>query len=347
MKTSLFPHLGYGIISLFTDNPSRYGQLSRHMAKSADKWHFRFDVCPASGLSALEGMVAARRINLGNMGRYAILSMPLPPDAPVATCATFFSNLLDIADFGHGDVALPCDFLTEATDGMFEQIKPPAPACMAACDKVDDAFMIASPTTVEAEEEENFENLLAEATAEQRHILKAISALVREYVTRFHSMPPAALIEQCASGKVAIAADSEQTLSRIIVNSDIRIFLPGFNEVEIPLTPLHKAVYLLFLRHPEGILLKDISDHAGELEEIYAIVMPNRNERMSHKCISDMTDILSGSLIQKISNIKRIVSKIIANPDVASRYYIVGSRGSLYRIGLPADMISLPRILQP
>ncbi len=45
-------------------------------------------------------------------------------------------------------------------------------------------------------------------------------------------------------------------LSRLIVTEDLRIVLPDYQNMEIEMEPLVKAVYLLFLRHPEGIMYK-------------------------------------------------------------------------------------------
>lgn len=40
-----------------------------------------------------------------------------------------------------------------------------------------------------------------------------------------------------------------------------RILLPDYGDREIKMTPLAKAVYLLFLRHPMGIKFKCLPDH--------------------------------------------------------------------------------------
>ena len=58
----------------------------------------------------------------------------------------------------------------------------------------------------------------------------------------------------------------------IFVNRDYRIFLPKRNGQELKLRPLVKTVFLLFLRHPEGILLKSVGEYRAEMESLYSKV---------------------------------------------------------------------------
>ena len=60
-----------------------------------------------------------------------------------------------------------------------------------------------------------------------------------------------------------------EKLSRLVITSDYRIILPDYNDMEISMTPLVKAVYLLFLRHLEGIIFKHLMDYRDELKDIY------------------------------------------------------------------------------
>ena len=48
----------------------------------------------------------------------------------------------------------------------------------------------------------------------------------------------------------------DDRLSRLVIMKDYRLLLPDYNDMEIKMEPLVKAVYLLFLKHPEGILFK-------------------------------------------------------------------------------------------
>lgn len=46
-------------------------------------------------------------------------------------------------------------------------------------------------------------------------------------------------------------------LSRLLITKDCRFFLMDHENREVELQPVHKAVYLLFLAHPDGIEFKD------------------------------------------------------------------------------------------
>ena len=48
-----------------------------------------------------------------------------------------------------------------------------------------------------------------------------------------------------------------QPLPKLIISRSYRIFL-GEERKEVHLEPLVKSVYLLFLKHPEGIIFKDL-----------------------------------------------------------------------------------------
>ena len=48
-------------------------------------------------------------------------------------------------------------------------------------------------------------------------------------------------------------------LSRLLITKDYRFILADYDNTEVELQPVHKAVYLLFLAHPEGIEFKRLA----------------------------------------------------------------------------------------
>ena len=122
-------------------------------------------------------------------------------------------------------------------------------------------------------------------------------------------------------------------LSTLKIDPKYKIFLPEFNNIEIKLRPLEKALYFLFMRYPDGIYHSSLSEHRAELYEIYASIstMGDLNE-MRYR-IDDMVNALSDSASQKISRIKRVFEDAIG-PDLAKHYYIKGESGQKKKIDL-------------
>lgn len=58
-------------------------------------------------------------------------------------------------------------------------------------------------------------------------------------------------------------------LSRLLITKDYRFYLMDYGNRELELQPVHKAVYLLFLAHPEGIEFKRLGEYREELTRYY------------------------------------------------------------------------------
>ena len=127
-------------------------------------------------------------------------------------------------------------------------------------------------------------------------------------------------------------------LSRIVIDSDFRITLPDFGNLEIKLRPLPKALYFLFLRHPEGILLKHIFDYRSELLEIYKELNYFDNWENAVESINKLTNPTNNSINEKCSRIKEA---FVSNFDdaIAQFYYITGPRGKEKKVSLDPNLI--------
>jgi hypothetical protein len=122
-------------------------------------------------------------------------------------------------------------------------------------------------------------------------------------------------------------------LSTLKVDHRYKIFLPEFNNIEIKLRPLEKALYFLFMRHPDGIYHSSLSEHRNELYEIYAAISTMGDLTEMKYRIDDMVNALSDSASQKISRIKRVFEEAIG-PDLAKHYYIKGESGQKKKIDI-------------
>ena len=130
----------------------------------------------------------------------------------------------------------------------------------------------------------------------------------------------------------------EPQLSRLVVTKDHRIVLPDYQNMEISMEPINKAVYLLFLRHPEGIIFKYLPDYRRELMEIYQKLRPlGLNERAIHS-IEDVTNPCLNSINEKCARIRGAFVSMF-DEHLARHYYIYGLRGEAKKIDLPRDLV--------
>lgn len=72
-----------------------------------------------------------------------------------------------------------------------------------------------------------------------------------------------------AGGEKSNGAENRRD-ETIRITRDLRIMLPGRGGEEIRMRPITKSVFLLFLRHPEGIRFKEIGDYEEELAGYYS-----------------------------------------------------------------------------
>lgn len=126
--------------------------------------------------------------------------------------------------------------------------------------------------------------------------------------------------------------------SRLIIAKDYRIILPDYQNMEIKMEPLVKAVYLLFLNHPEGILFKHLPDYRKELTQIYVKLKPYGMNDKILQSIEDVTNPLLNSINEKCA---RIRGAFVGQFDdhIARLYYVDGLRGEAKKISLPRELV--------
>lgn len=128
-----------------------------------------------------------------------------------------------------------------------------------------------------------------------------------------------------------------EKLSRLVITKDKHILLPEYDK-EIKLPALPKAVYFLFLRHPEGIAFKYLPDYRKELSVIYEELRHGPLSEREKQSVEDVTDPLMNSINEKCARIREaFISKF--DEHLARRYYIDGKRGEPKRVSLPIDLI--------
>ncbi len=133
--------------------------------------------------------------------------------------------------------------------------------------------------------------------------------------------------------EILTALNEEELFPQLIVTEDFKIVLSGEQSVEVEMEPLVKAVYLLFLSHPEGIVLKCLPDFITELTNIYLLLRPAGMTERVKKSIMDVTNPTLNSINEKCTRIRKIFSNVLPS-HVASYYAISGKRGEAKKIDL-------------
>lgn len=137
-------------------------------------------------------------------------------------------------------------------------------------------------------------------------------------------------------------------LSRITISNSFKITLNDYDNMEITMEPIVKSVFLLFLRHEEGILFKNLADYQDELEIIYRAVKSKKNDidakiqagftpQISNN-VKSITNPLSNSINEKCTRIKEAFL-IHFHDSIAENYYIQGFRASEKVITLSRKLV--------
>ena len=114
------------------------------------------------------------------------------------------------------------------------------------------------------------------------------------------------------------------------ISKDYHILIDCFGLKEIPLRPLLRAVFILFLRHPEGIRIKEKQAYREELLDIYAHIFPNLDPDICRERIDRLIAPGQNAFSENLSHLNRALTSILG-PD-ASPYQVYGSNGRPRRI---------------
>ena len=137
--------------------------------------------------------------------------------------------------------------------------------------------------------------------------------------------------------EIASLLQIEQPLLKLTISKNYRIYL-GEDCVEVHMEPLVKSVFLLFMKHPEGIAFKNLPDYRQELTKIYSEVRPWGLTERAIQSIEDVTNPLLNSINEKCARIRSAFTRKF-DEGLAKNYYVTGERGEAKKIALPRNMV--------
>ena len=135
-------------------------------------------------------------------------------------------------------------------------------------------------------------------------------------------------------------------LSRLVITSDYRFILADYQQ-EVELQPVHKAVYLLFLAHPEGIEFKRLGDYRKELTDYYMQTAKMMDKEKIIEGVDHLVNPLDNAINEKCSRIKKTFLEMM--DEYRASYYIISSHTQKHIAGRiwyeRLKLITLPREL--
>lgn len=138
-------------------------------------------------------------------------------------------------------------------------------------------------------------------------------------------------------------------LSRLLITKDYRFVLVDYGNREVELQPVHKAVYLLFLAHPEGIEFKRLAEYRTELTDYYMKTARLMDKEKIMEGVDHLVNPLDNAINEKCSRIKRAFSTLM--DDYTACYYIISGHTQKHIAGSSRiwyerlKVITLPREL--
>ena len=138
---------------------------------------------------------------------------------------------------------------------------------------------------------------------------------------------------------------SQEGFSALHVNIQYEVELPFYN-IQIPLPPLAKAIYILYMRHPEGFYRKQIAEKLlrSELTQIYQKLRPNNSDTSIAKTIDDLCNFEKKNLDRQVCIINRAFRSALG--EMASYYLPSGKKGQPRALDFEHISFGLPDVLK-
>ena len=344
IDSELLYHLEYGKLYLFVSS-DRQAQAYSHLLKSSLRhsinlgWLSKMEVVTVyvPEVNRLGMVIAARKVNAGNIGRYSVLACVIQSMHTLDDgLFTFYNRLTSVEEDRDGDnstftLIFPEIGLAagESASRKFLSIDNYGDSRVREfpkeCNRMMNCFCapkkenwVEEPTPIEDDNTERF-TLTDEVGVEEAKLTKEDEAQIEILREDAQENDYA----QRLQGKYVV-----NTMPMLVVNRDRKIIFPEYNEMELKMSAASRTLYIWFLLHPEGCRLKELSSHRADFIDIYEEVHPGSNY------VEESVDALlkPDKLNQNLSRIKKMVRSIIINDDIAHNYFISRDDEGTYRL---------------
>ncbi|MBR4135275.1 MAG: hypothetical protein IKU03_02555 [Bacteroidales bacterium] len=168
----------------------------------------------------------------------------------------------------------------------------------------------------------------------ERREAEDLLEIVRQASVRLHELGISEKIikEYCCTG-------GDKPPERIRITKWYRILLPDRGNMEIKMRPLAKTLFILFLRHPEGIAFKALSDYRKEIYEIYGRVSGRSDLQAMSRSLEKLMDPCDNAINISRSRVSSALGKYFEGSRLG-QYLISGSAGTPKAIALDRSYVT-------
>lgn len=118
-----------------------------------------------------------------------------------------------------------------------------------------------------------------------------------------------------------------------------KIFFKDLGGLELRLNPKEKAIYLLFLNHPDGIQISHLHDYEKELTTLYSSLTNQTEPEVITRAVKTLVNPLENDINVVLSRINRKI-KVALGESLSDYYCITGERGEKKKIRLDREMVN-------
>lgn len=159
--------------------------------------------------------------------------------------------------------------------------------------------------------------LLMESVTRDYETGLLMEPVTRDYAGMLEGMEAAellALVKEARRRLMKLGVQNEtdtQAQVELYIDKKYSIRVGGPSGTQIPFRPLVRAMFILFLKHPEGILLKDRARFQKDLEDIYKIIAPNVDADDRRRRVQKLTNLEDNAFSENLSILNTTLDRII------------------------------------
>lgn len=163
-----------------------------------------------------------------------------------------------------------------------------------------------------------------------RFILGEVDRLLREY--------------NLTLDELRVIIGYKVQLSRMQITRTGKILLTDFLDKdsgqpkEVKMDALTKMLYFFFLKHPEGVRVKEVGDYLAELMHLYMGITGRDDKDAIRASILGHVDPFGNGINVSMSRIKAAFKNQVEE-SVARFYWVEGKGGEPYRVALDRDFV--------